>query len=134
MPPAASAPKPFRAAARLHGFQHAFRGLGILVRTQHNAWLHLAATVAVVALGAACRLAAPEWTALILATAAVWSAEALNTGLEFLADEVSTAPRDLIGKAKDLGAAGVLLSSFGAAAVGGVVFYPHLLAWWERRP
>ena len=88
-----------------------------MIGSQHNAWIHLGATVGVL-----------EWCAVVLAIGAVWSAEAINTGLEFLADEVSGAPRELIGKAKDLGAAGVLLSSVAAAVVGALVFGPRLLA------
>lgn len=122
-------PKPFRLRARAASFRHAFRGVGLLVRSQHNAWIHLGATLAVVAAGEWLGLARLEWCAVVLAVASVWAAEALNSGLEFLADEVSAAPREFIGNAKDLGAAGVLLSSLGAAVVGALVFGPHLARW-----
>ena len=58
----------------------------------------------------------------------VWTAEALNTAVEFLADEVSLEDRELIGHAKDTGAAAVLLASITSAIVGLIVFVPHLLA------
>ena len=32
-------------------FRYAFRGIGVLARTQHNAWIHALATVAVVTAG-----------------------------------------------------------------------------------
>jgi diacylglycerol kinase len=75
-----------------------------------------------------------EWCALVFAIGLVWTVEALNTALEFLADEVSQEHRELIGKAKDAGAGGVLLASITAAIIGAVVFIPHLLVWAETRP
>jgi diacylglycerol kinase len=41
--------------------------------------------------------------------------------------------RDLIGKAKDVGAAGVLLASICAAVIGLFVFVPHWLVVLETR-
>jgi diacylglycerol kinase (ATP) len=107
-------------------FRHASRGIAVLLRTQHNARLHLAATAAVVALGFFLAISRSEWLAVILAIGLVWTAEALNTAVEFLADEVSLERRKLIGKAKDVGASGVLLATASAMAVGAVVFVPHI--------
>lgn len=123
----------FRVEDRLKSFQHAFRGVGLVVRSQPNAWIHAAATVGVVALGWWTRLAAWEWCALVLAIGLVWVAEALNTALEFLADEVSLEKRELIGKAKDVGAAAVLLAAITSVVIGLLVFLPHLVAWVAKR-
>jgi diacylglycerol kinase len=87
------------------------------------------ATVSVVAFGLGLRLAREEWIAVILAIGMVWMAEALNTAIEFLADDISHERHDLLGKAKDAGAAGVLFASFSALAVGLLVFVPHLIAY-----
>ena len=54
-------------------------------------------------------------------------AEALNTAVEFLADEVTLERRERIGQAKDVAAFGVLVAAVGAAAVGVLVFAPRLL-------
>ncbi len=123
---------PFRWRARAASFRHALRGLADLVRTQHNARLHLAATLGVLAAGMVLRVNRQEWALLALATAGVWAAEALNTGLEFLADALHPARHPLVGRAKDAGAAGVLLASAGALAVGLLVFGPPLLDWCAR--
>jgi diacylglycerol kinase (ATP) len=56
----------------------------------------------------------------------VWLGEALNTALELLADEVSLEQRPLIGKAKDVAAAGVLIASLASLAVAGVILLRHL--------
>ena len=114
---------------RLKSFPYAFSGLRVLIRSQHNAWIHALATVAVVAFGLWIGLAAWEWCALVLAIGLVCMAESLNTALEFLADEVSQEKRELIGKAKDVGAAGVLIAAVTSVVIGLLVFVPHLMTW-----
>jgi diacylglycerol kinase len=123
---------PFNLGQRAASFRHAIRGIGLVLRTQPNATIHLVATLAVVIAGKLLHVTCGEWLALVLAIGLVWTAEALNTALEFLADEVSLKHRDRIGHAKDAGAAGVLLASIAAALIGLIVFLPHLLALAER--
>lgn len=123
----------FRLSERARSFRHAIRGIGLVVRSQHNAWIHAVATVGVVAVGIWIGLAVWEWCALVLSIGLVWVAEALNTGIEFLADEVSLEKRERIGKAKDAAAAGVLLAAMTAVVIGVVVFGPHLMGWLGRR-
>jgi diacylglycerol kinase len=117
---------PFSIRSRIESFRHAFRGVATLLCTQHNAWLHLAATAAVVVLGVVLAIGRSDWLAVILAIGLVWTAEALNTAVEFLANEVSLEKRELIGHAKDLGAAGVLVASVSALLIGIVVFVPYI--------
>ena len=75
-----------------------------------------------------------EWVAVAVAMALVWLAEALNTAVELLADEVTLERRERIGQAKDVAAFGVLAAAVGAAAVGLLVFAPRLveLIGWSR--
>lgn len=126
-PPNSPTPAPFRWRARGESFRHAFRGVADLVRTQHNARIHLAATAGVIVLGTLLGVGRHGWALLALATAGVWTAEALNTAVEFLADAVHPAEHPLVGRAKDAGSAGVLLASAGALLVGLLVFGPPLL-------
>jgi diacylglycerol kinase (ATP) len=123
----------FNVNERASSFRHAFRGIALVIRTQHNAWIHLLATAVVIIAGLLTRLDRLEWCALVFAIGIVWVAEALNTAIEFLADEISLEKRDGIGKAKDAGAAGVLLASICAAIIGLIVFVPHWLAAAEMR-
>jgi len=119
----------FRASNRRESFRHALAGIGILVRTQRNAWIHAAATLAVVAAGLALGVSAPAWCWLVAAIAAVWTAEALNTALEFLADAASPEFHPLVKKSKDVAAAAVLIAAMGAAAIGLLVLGPYVMAW-----
>lgn len=107
---------------RLRSLGHAWRGIGTLIRTQTNARIHLAATVIVVVLGFLKSVTAGEWTALALAIGLVWVAEGLNTAVELLADRITTERDERIGRAKDIAAGAVLVSSIAAAIVGLVVF------------
>lgn len=120
-------PKPFSLSGRLRSFRDAGRGFLLTLRSQHNAWIHAAATILVVVGGLLLRLARLEWCAVVLACAAVWTAEALNTALELLADATTQEVHPLIGRAKDVAAGAVLLTAIGAAVVGLLVFGPHLL-------
>jgi diacylglycerol kinase (ATP) len=113
--------------ARVQSFRDAFRGVGALLRTQPNAWLHALATAAVCALALWLRVDRADWIWLVAAIAAVWTAETLNSALEALADAAHPAPHPLVGRAKDLGAAAVLIAAAGAAAVGLLVLGPPLL-------
>jgi len=122
----------FNLRERAYSFRHALRGIGLVIRTQHNAWIHLAATIAVLISGKVLNISRGEWLALIFAIGLVWTAEALNTAIEFLADEISLERRERLGLAKDAGAGGVLLASITAALIGLIVFVPHIMALAER--
>jgi diacylglycerol kinase (ATP) len=118
----------FRLAARVRSFRHAFRGLAALVSSQHNAWVHALATAVVVALGLLLDVDRTQWALLALACGGVWAAEGLNTALEWLCDAVSPEHHPLVGRAKDVAAAAVLLAALAASAVGALVLGPPLLA------
>lgn len=118
-------PAPFRVGSRLRSVRYAVAGIWLTLRTQHNAWLHLAASVAVLTLGAVVGLARLEWALIILAIAMVWMAEAINTSFEMLCDVASPEFHPLVKNAKDVAAGAVLLSAVGAAAIGALVFFPH---------
>lgn len=114
-------------SARLRSFGHAFRGIVILLQTQHNARIHAVATVLVLAAGALIGISPLEWALIALAVVCVWATEALNTAVEFLVDLVSPEVHPLAGKAKDVAAGAVLVAAIGALIVGILVFGPHVL-------
>ncbi len=116
-----------RLTGRLQSVRHALSGVWLVLRTQPNAWIHAAATVVVVGMGFGFQVTAFEWACLILATMAVWAAEAINTALELLGDALSPDFHPLVGKAKDVAAGAVLMSAVGAAVVGLLIFGPYVL-------
>jgi diacylglycerol kinase (ATP) len=118
----------FEFSGRLRSFRHAGAGVATMLRSQHNAWIHAAATVVAVTAGMAVRISGIDWCLLSLAVAVVWVAEALNTAFEFLCDVASPEFHPLVKKSKDVAAGAVLLAAVGAVVVGAIVFIPHLLA------
>ena len=52
----------------------------------------------------------------------------MNTAIEYIVDLVSPQYNDLAGKAKDVAAAAVLLTAFGAIIVGFLIFLPKIVA------
>ena len=117
---------PFSLRARGRSFVFALAGGRVLLRGQHNAWIHAAATLLVLVLGLACRVSRQDWALLALAIGLVWAMEALNTAIELLADEVSLEQRARIGRAKDVAAFAVLAAALAAVAIGLLVVWPHL--------
>jgi diacylglycerol kinase (ATP) len=112
----------------LKSFRHAARGVATLVSTQSNARIHLAVTAGVGALGLSFGLTPGEWCWLVGAAAMVWTAEAMNTAVELLGDSVSGGEHHaVVGKAKDVAAAGVLLAAMGAVLIGVIILLPQVM-------
>jgi diacylglycerol kinase (ATP) len=97
-----------------------------MIRCQHNAWIHAAATLVVLAAAFLLRVSASDWCWIILAISIVWTAEALNTAFEFLADAASPEFHPLIRDAKDVAAGAVLLTAIAAAVIGAIIFWPYV--------
>jgi diacylglycerol kinase (ATP) len=55
-----------------------------------------------------------------------WSAEAFNSAIEKLCDKVEPEKDPIIGKVKDMAAAGVLFLAIAAAIVGCIIFLPKI--------
>ncbi len=118
--------RPFEFTGRIRSFRHAWRGIGLTLRTQHNAWIHAIATVLAVAAGVYFNLSRGEWCWIVLACASVWTAEALNTAFEFLADATTKEFHPVVCQAKDVAAGAVLLTAIGAVIIGALTFWPHV--------
>lgn len=82
----------------------------------------------VLAVGVLVCLPAASWALVVLAIGVVIGAELLNTAVEVLGDAVGPQRRPVVGRAKDVAAAGVLATATAAALVGLFVFLPPLLA------
>ena len=119
---------------RIRSLRCAVKGIGVMISSQHNAWIHAAATVIVIVVGFYLQLTKPEWCWIILAIISVWTAEALNTAFEFLTDVASPEFHPLAEKAKDVAAGAVLISAIGSVLIGIVILGPYalrLLSMWR---
>lgn len=120
------ADRPHWLKRRLQSFVYAGRGVWQL-RTEPNARIHFATTTLVLIAAVVSRLSALEWALVVFAIALVFTAEAVNTAIEHLADALMPTHHPLIASAKDLGAGAVLIAAVGAAVIGVLVLGPHLL-------
>jgi len=119
-------PRPFQFTNRIRSFYHAICGILRMIRCQHNAWIHAFATLAVLFAAFSFRISGADWCWIILAISMVWTAEALNTAFEFLADAASPGFHPLIRRAKDVAAGAVLITAIAAVIIGCIVFWPYI--------
>ncbi|MDR0749750.1 MAG: diacylglycerol kinase family protein [Tannerellaceae bacterium] len=116
----------FTLRKRLESFRYAFNGIRTLW-AEPNARIHGIAAATVIAAGFLFHLSPAEWIAVVIVTGAVFTAEALNTAIERLANAVSPGYHETIKQVKDLSAAAVLIMSIAAAITGAIIFLPKLL-------
>lgn len=117
----------FSIRKRVTSFGYAFEGIGTLLRDEHNSRVHVAVMALVVVAGMAFGISVLEWTAVIVCFGMVLMAEAMNSGIEALADLVMPDRHPLVKKAKDVAAAGVLFTAVASVAVGLIVFLPYVI-------
>jgi diacylglycerol kinase (ATP) len=118
--------RPFEFTGRIRSFRHAIAGICGMIRCQHNAWIHAVMTMTVLGAGFLFQLSRAEWCWIVLAIAIVWTAEALNTAFELLADAASPDFHPLVRDAKDVAAGAVLITTIAAVVIGAIIFWPHL--------
>lgn len=116
----------FSITGRIKSLGHAIDGLKELTNQHYNIWICFIATIVVVCCGLFFSVSTTDWALLTIAVTMVWTAETLNTAIEFLCDAVSSEYHPLIKKTKDIASAAVLLASCGAAVIGLIVFIPYL--------
>lgn len=117
----------FSISKRIISFKYAFNGLRILIKEEHNARIHLVATIVVTVAGFYFEVSPMEWVTLVLVMGLVISMEIVNSSIENICDFISPEKHDLIKKIKDLAAAAVLISALSAVIIGLIIFIPKVL-------
>lgn len=109
-------------AARWASIRYALNGIRLLLQ-EPNAQIHLLATVAVIVAGIIRQLQAMQWAGIALAAGLVWTAEALNTAIEYLCDYACDGKfHPLIKKVKDISAGAVLLAAITSVIIAIFIF------------
>ena len=116
----------FSLKTRTKSIKYALDGVLNFFREEHNARIHLVATIIVVFLAIGLSVSIGEAIALTLAVGFVWVAEIFNTAIEKMMDFISTENDNRIKVIKDLAAAAVLVSAIIAIVTGCFVFIPKL--------
>lgn len=117
----------FSIRKRIRSFGYALEGICTLLRDEHNSRIHVGVMVLVLATGMLFGISAAEWMAVVICFGMVLMAEAMNSGIEALADLVMPERHPLVKKAKDIAAAGVLFAALASVAVGLIVFIPYVI-------
>ena len=119
--------KRFSIVARAKSFTHAIRGIGVLVKSTHNFWIHIFAAIVVVKLGYILEISSTEWILLVFAIGFVMVTEAINTAIEIDIDLTSPTFHPYARDTKDVAAGAVLLSAIVAGIVGLIIFLPKII-------
>ena len=119
--------KRFSIVARLKSTTHAFRGLGIFIKTTHNSWMHFFFAALAIYLGFLLKISSIEWVMIIFAIGIVIVAEALNTAFEIDIDLTSPTYHPYARDTKDVAAGAVLLAVTTSGIVGLIIFLPKII-------
>ena len=109
---------------------YAKAGLQRFFREEHNARLHLLATVLVLTGALFLGVTPAESLVLLLVTGLVWAAELFNTALEKTLDLLHPEKHPAVKYCKDLSAAAVAILALVALLCGAIVFIPKLILIW----
>ena len=119
--------KRFSIVARAKSFTHAFRGIGVLIKSTHNFWIHIFCAVIVIILGFLFRISHIEWILIIFSIGFVMVTEALNTAFEIDIDLTSPNYHPYARDIKDVAAGAVLISAIISFIIGLLIFLPKIL-------
>ena len=118
--------QPFSLRDRIQSFDYSFQGIVTFFKNEHNAWIHAAAAVVVIAMCWYFKLTGSEWCWIALAIGLVIIAEMFNTAIEYLTDLASSEIHPLAKKTKDVASGAVLIAALVAVVIGLLIFVPKL--------
>lgn len=124
--------KKLRISERLKSFRYGFNGIRTLIRYEHNARIHLFILLIVILAGVLFRISRSDWMAILFVTGLVFASECFNTAIEYISDQITDEKEDNIRKAKDVAAAGVLISAIISVVTGLIIFLPELINLFRR--
>lgn len=120
--------KRFSMIARVRSTDNAWRGLRIMFKTTHNAWLEVLFGVLAIYLGFLFKLNSVEWALIAMAIGIVIITETINTAIEVDTDLTSPGYHPMAKDIKDISAGAVALACILASVVGLIIFGPKVLA------
>ena len=118
----------FSVTKRAKSFAHAWRGIGIFLKSTPNALIQMCVFFVAVVLGVYFSITHMEWIALVLASGLVLAAEAFNRALEIDIDLTSPDIHPLARDTKDVAAGAVLIAAMVSVVVGIEIFWHYFAA------
>lgn len=116
---------------RISSFKHAIHGIYLVFKSQVNFKIQLACAIIAIVLGFALSISIMEWVVIIIVSGLVLSLETFNTSIELLSDKIERNYSEEIKMVKDVAAGAVLLASITAAVIGGIIFLPKILSYFD---
>lgn len=108
-------------------FRNAIIGIKTAFKSQKNLRIHIVIGLFVIIIGVILEVSIVEWLILLLTILIVLITEMINTSLEFTVDLCSAEYSKQAKRAKDVSAAGVLITAIFAIVIGVVIFLPKLI-------
>lgn len=113
----------------VRSFKYAFDGIREAFQNERNMKIHFFLMVLAIIIGIILKLSSVEWAILIITIGLVLILEFINTSLEQIVDIVSPERQERAKIAKDVAAAGVLISAVVAVLVAILLFVPKCINW-----
>ena len=120
--------KRFSIISRIRSSNNAVRGIGIFLRSSHNAWGHLFFGALAIYLGFILHISSIEWILIILTIGLVILAETINSAIEIDIDLTSPTYHPYARDTKDVAAGAVLITVFISIIIGLIIFLPKIIA------
>jgi diacylglycerol kinase (ATP) len=115
----------------MKALQHAFAGIRKMLTTEHNASIHLLATVIILMSCMFFKISISEFSLIVFAIALIWVTEMINTCIEKIMDFISLENQPEIQFIKDLAAGAVLVAAFAVLTIGLFIFIPKIFCSWK---
>ena len=109
-------------------FGYSIDGLKYAYKYEQSMFVHVIATIGVITANFIFGVSGMEWLITLLAIGMVLSAELINTAIEAVVDLVTLEINPLAKIAKDCGSAATFVLAVMAAAIGCVVYIPHIIS------
>ena len=111
----------------LKSFHYSIDGLKYAYRYEQSMMIHVFVTICVIIANIVLKISGMEWLITMMAIGMVLAAELINTAIEAVVDLVTLEIHPLAKIAKDCGSAATFVLSIMAAAIGLVVYIPHII-------
>ena len=117
----------FSIIARLKSANHAWRGIGVLIKSSHNAWIEIFFALLAIYLGVLLHISSIEWVVIILVIGLVIVAEAFNTAIEIDIDLTSPEYHPYARDTKDVASGAVLIMVIISSIIALIIFLPKII-------
>jgi len=120
--------KKFSMIARIRSTDNAWRGLRVMFKITHNAWLEVFLGALAIYIGFVLKLSNVEWSLIAVVIGLVIITETINTAIEVDTDLTSPGYHPMAKDIKDISAGAVALACILACIVGLLIFGPKVIA------